>query len=345
VLPHEVIPAALRAGLVTVEDAVGKGVLAEPIGVSHPVWRLSVGGEARFALKVFGPRRGETDGEIAREAAVLALAAERPAVAALVPRVLPWTGPEPVLATGLAPGASLMAGEHPDAAWPALVAALAAPLAALHRATRDLAAPGAPPHPVLAGAEPWGLRLFDGDAPAELWAAPALAPVLAAVAAEPGVVPALRRARGAWRVLCLLHGDLKQDNVLLDAAADPPRATIVDWEMARLGDPAWDVAGLAARLLLAAPPEEPWTPGNVAALAAWLSAYAAAAGLPVPALAQRAVMYGGAWLLMTALQHASTLPPAQAFDGAKPMLAAARAALLGAEAATARVLDAAAAAS
>jgi Ser/Thr protein kinase RdoA (MazF antagonist) len=338
VLPEEVIPALLRAGIVTAGEAVADGVLAEPVGLSHPVWRVSVGGVPRAVIKAFGPSRGGTDGEQAREAAVLALAADRPAVAALVPRALAWPAGAAVIATAVAPGVSPMAEGEAEAQWPGLVAALGAPLAGFHRATRDLAAPGASPDPILSGPEPWALRLFDGDAPRELWAAPVLAELLRA-AASAETVAGLRRARGAWRRLCLVHGDLKQDNVLLDHAAAPPRATVVDWEMARIGDPAWDLAGPFSRLLLSAG-ETPWTAATEAALAAWVRAYAEAARLPPPALAQRSVLYGGAWLLMAALQQASILPPASAFATVRPVLAAAARAFAEADAVTARLLSA-----
>lgn len=337
-LPEDVIPALLRAGIVSVEEAVMVGVLAEPIGVSHPVWRVSVGGQPRAVLKAFGPSRGGTDGEAAREAAVLALAAERPAVAALVPAALPWRGDGTVIVTSVAAGVSAMAEGDPIAAWPRLVAALAGPLAAFHRATRDLAAPGGAAPAVLSGPEPWALRLFDGDAPRELWASPILAEVLRSTATAE-TVAGLRRARGAWRRLCLVHADLKQDNVLIDDTAAPARATVVDWEMARLGDPAWDLAGPFSRLLLAAG-EVPWTTASEAALAEWLGAYARAARLPPPALAQRAVLYGGAWLLMAALQQASILPPASAVTAVRPVLAAVARAFAEADAVTARLVSA-----
>jgi Ser/Thr protein kinase RdoA (MazF antagonist) len=338
VLPDEVIPALLRAGIVVAEEAVAKGVLAEPIGLSHPVWRVSVGGVPRAVLKAFGPSRGGTDGEAAREAAVLALAADRPAVAALVPRQLEWAGAGTVIATAVAPGVPALREGLPEDQWPGLVAALAAPLAAFHRATRDLAAPDALPHPVLEGPPHWSLRLFDGDAPRELWAARPLSEIMAAAAA-PETVAALRRARGAWRRLCLVHADLKQDNVLLDEASTPPHATVVDWEMARIGDPAWDLAGPLSRLLLAAG-EVPWTETTEAALRRWVAAYAEAARLPAPALAQRTVLYAGAWLLMSALTQASLHPPGQAFEAVRPVLVAAANAFATADAVTARAVAA-----
>ena len=312
------------------------GVLAEPIGMSHPVWRVSVGGQPRVVVKAFGPRRGESDGEQAREHAVLALGASRPAVASLVPALLPWTA-QGAIATAPALGVSAFAEVDALNAWPRLVAALAAPLAAFHRATRDLAAPGAVPHPALEGPEPWPLRLFDGDGPTEIWAVPALGGLLHTVAAEPGVVGLLRRARGAWRKLCLIHADLKQDNVLLRGGSDAPQATVVDWEMARLGDPAWDLAGPLSRLLLASP-ERPWMPANESAMSAWVSAYAAAARLPPPALVQRTALYAGVWMLMAALQQGSITPPERLLATVRPMLAGAATAMAGAEATTARVL-------
>jgi len=292
----------------------------------------------RAVIKAFGPSRGGTDGQAAREAAVLSLAADRPAVAALLPRRLDWVGGGTVIATAVAPGIPVLRDGSPEAEWPGLVAALAAPLAAFHRATRDLAAPGSSPDPIITGTEPWALCPFDGDAPRELWSAPVLAGLLRA-AASAGTVAGLRRARGAWRRLCLVHCDLKQDNVLLDEAAAPPCATVVDWEMARIGDPAWDLAGPFSRLLLAAG-ETPWTAATEAALAAWVRAYAEAARLTTPALAQRCVLYCGAWLLMAALQQASILAPTSAFAAIELVLAAAANAFAEADAVTARLLSA-----
>jgi len=338
VLPEEVIPALLRAGIVTAEEAVRRGVLAEPIGLSHPVWRVSVGGVPRAVVKSFGPSRGGTDGEAAREAAVLALAAHREAVAALVPKRLDWTGDGAVIATEVAPGAPALRDGPAEEQWPGLVAALAAPLAAFHRATRDLAAPAAARHDTLEGPVPWALRLFDGDSPRELWSTRPLADILSAAAA-PGTVASLRRARGAWRRLCLIHADLKQDNILLDDDATPPRATVVDWEMARIGDPAWDLAGPLSRLLLAAG-EVPWTEATEVALRLWIAAYAEAARLPAPALAQRTVLCSGAWLLMSALTRASLHPPGGALEAVRPVLVAAANAFALAEAVTARAVAA-----
>lgn len=319
-LPWRVIPAALAAGALTSADVVRSGVQVDQVGRSHAVYRISVGGEVRFFVKCFGPRRGATDGTAARELAVLRLADERPAVAALTPCRWPWEhppgGPSQVVATEAVHGAEAWTLDHPgggdrtiDEAWAALVAALVPPLAAFHRATRDLARPGAAIPAGLEPEQPWGLRLMDGDAPPELWATPSTALLLNEAATDALLIAGLRDARALWRPLALVHTDLKHDNVLVATDPDGLRIRVLDWEMARIGDLAWDLAGLTARLVLAREVKPPWSEADVVAAALLLGDYAAATGLRVPALARRLVLYTGAVLTMMSLQHASTVPP------------------------------------
>jgi aminoglycoside phosphotransferase (APT) family kinase protein len=90
---------------------------------------------------------------------------------------------------------------------------------------------------------------------------------------------------------CLLHMDPKFDNLLLDPAARAARA-VIDWDMATLGAPAFDLAVLlsywiepddpvALHPLAAIPSLTPGWPPRAAAIAA----YAAAAGSVPPDLA------------------------------------------------------------
>ena len=49
-------------------------------------------------------------------------------------------------------------------------------------------------------------------------------------------------AGGSWR--CLIHNDLKWDNILVhprEGETEPTEVKLIDWEMAGLGDPCWDV--------------------------------------------------------------------------------------------------------
>ena len=351
--PDEVIPAALAAGALAPADVVHHGVLVEQVGRSHPVYRVRVGGEVRFFVKSFGPRRGATDGLAARERAVLALAEARPAVAALTPAPWPWTDPPAsagvkrrvVVATAAVRGAEawtmdrLGGGDRtPAQAWAELVDALAPPVAAFHRATRDLAKPGSHVPRALESEEPWGLRLMDGDAAPELWATPATAAMLREAAADALLVQTLREARALWRPMALIHADLKHDNVLIERTTDALRVRILDWEMARIGDPAWDLAGLAARLAVVRREGPPWQEEDIANVARLVRAYAAASGLSPAPLAHRLTHYAATVLLMMALQHASTLPPGSDAAEAHTLLLKARSTFRRAQSLTAGII-------
>jgi Phosphotransferase enzyme family len=318
--PRDVIRAALSGGIVSAAEIVDHDVSVDLVGRSHPVFRLSVDGVPRAFIKSFGPSRGATDGKLAREQAVADLAADRPALAAVVPPVFAWIAPAGAIATvaldGIAMGETTPAitVEERLADWTAFTRTVAGPLATFHRATRDLARPGASAPVALQGEIPWVLRVFDGDGPEDLWASPALVQVLSKAAAQRATVAGIRAARASWRAMCLIHCDLKHDNVLLVGAADAAHPVFVDWEMARLGDPAWDVAALTARPVMVDQGHDCWNPANIDAVAGFVAAYASASALPAPAVARRTILYIGAWLLMAAIQYRSTL--AVSDDGA-----------------------------
>lgn len=304
-------------------------MLVECLGRSHAVYRVSVGGSPRFVVKTFGPRRGASDGLAAREAAVLRLAETCPELAAICAPRWRWDGADGLTATAAVGGCAawlLDEGGGGDRAVGAalilLADALAAPLAAMHRATRWMARDG-PPDPALAPDAPWGLKLMDGDAAPELWAHPACGALLAQAAADEALVAGLRTARARWRSLCLIHADLKHDNLLVEEANARLTVRVVDWEMARVGDPAWDVAAIAARLPVARA-DAPWPDDDLAAAAALIARYAAASGLKAAGLAERLIRYTGALMLMLALQHGSALPAGADLAEARGMVMKAR---------------------
>ncbi|WP_440900896.1 phosphotransferase family protein, partial [Actinosynnema sp.] len=228
-------------------------------------------------------------------------------------------------------------------------------LGRLHRATRDLVGAADRSGALADPAPPWGLRLLDGDAPPELWASPPIARLLrrwALPGEAPGgaegdgervaAVRALQEARRRWQPMCLVHGDLTHANVVLRPGAGP---VLLDWEMARVGDPAWDLAALLAPLLVVAPQERAWTSEEVATAAAVVRAHAAASRLPAPALARRTVLYVGVWLLVTAVQvrsQAAADVPADQLDGddAAALAGRARSVLADCDRATDRLLEA-----
>jgi aminoglycoside phosphotransferase (APT) family kinase protein len=65
---------------------------------------------------------------------------------------------------------------------------------------------------------------------------------------EDGLVETLAQIANTWRATALIHGDIKLDNILLQGATGGEAGGalavyFVDWELAQIGDPAWDVGG------------------------------------------------------------------------------------------------------
>src|SRR5262249_31196936 len=68
-----------------------------------------------------------------------------------------------------------------------------------------------------------------------------------------GLAERLTDLAGEWREAALIHGDLSWQNVLVPPGrpGEGPRVTLVDWESAGVGDPAWGIRRPPARLLSA----------------------------------------------------------------------------------------------
>ena len=123
---------------------------------------------------------------------------------------------------------------------------------------------------------------------------------------------ALDRVRAGWRRDALMHGDMKFDNVVMHR--DGAVMHVVDWELADVGDSAWDVASILQAYLtwwiatLQHVPDRardaaqyPLETIQPAILAFW-DAYASARGLGPSEAEQeleRAVSYAGARMLQT----------------------------------------------
>jgi len=72
---------------------------------------------------------------------------------------------------------------------------------------------------------------------------------------------ALDELRNQWRVSTLMHGDMRLENcILVHSSTGAPNLKIVDWELADLGDPCWDVGSIVQAFLathiISIPPRE-----------------------------------------------------------------------------------------
>ncbi len=133
---------------------------------------------------------------------------------------------------------------------------------------------------------------------------------------------ALDRARAGWRRNALVHGDMKFDNVVVCTGDDTMH--VVDWELADVGDSAWDVASILQAYLtwwiatLQRVPAGEEGDGSQyplesiqPAIHAFWEAYVDARGIgPREAAAEleRAVSYAGARMLQTVYESMAWAP-------------------------------------
>ena len=126
-------------------------------------------------------------------------------------------------------------------------------------------------------------------------------------------------ARKQWSPSCLVHGDLKWDNVLVCPPCPPARSRalrIADWELAGVGDPAWDVASVLAayisawiraeQLVSTRIPSRPTAPPDMSALCrTYWDAYAEDRRLTAHeagVMLRRAIAYCGMKLIWVAIE-------------------------------------------
>jgi 5-methylthioribose kinase len=61
----------------------------------------------------------------------------------------------------------------------------------------------------------------------------------------PDMISSLESIYKDWKVQTLVHSDMKWDNIVIsDVGFKTSNTYVVDWELASLGDPAWDIAGI-----------------------------------------------------------------------------------------------------
>lgn len=132
---------------------------------------------------------------------------------------------------------------------------------------------------------------------------------------------ALDRVRAGWRRNALMHGDMKFDNVVV--CGDDETMHVVDWELADVGDSAWDVASILQAYLtwwIATLQRVPAEGTDAAqypletiqpAMHAFWDAYASARRLGAAESAaelERAVSYAGARMLQTVYESMAYAP-------------------------------------
>ncbi|MBV9785414.1 MAG: aminoglycoside phosphotransferase family protein [Acidisphaera sp.] len=306
----------LDLGLVERSAVVDGSFVAIPASRRNRNFRVECG-DARLFVKQAGPQGLMTQASLAREAAFCWLTATEPKLAALAPIVPGCVLHDPsraILILHAVPGAvapprqqSVQRG-FPPATGEAAADALRR-LRLFRRAEAGNAAELIPTD------RPWVLSVLEAGAQGGLPDNVATAYMLDVIRRFPGFERALARLRDGWAGDSLVHGDVKWDNLLLEAG-DAGRPRLVDWEMVMWGDAAWDAGSLIQDYLgqtVLGSPLPPQAPAEAVADAAERALTAVrpaigafwrcyAADADDPSLLRRSVSYAGARMLQTCIE-------------------------------------------
>lgn len=292
---------------------------AEDISRAHPVWRVTLGDGRRLVVKA-GIGHGGPD--LAVECLVYRMTRWCAPLAAALPAALVVDEDRQLLVlsdVGRPDGSgslaqrvgfpALLSGATADATRlePWIAYALGRAVGTVHRATAGFPLPPAAPPLVL------GL-VGRPDAVEVEHVGPGVRSTLAALGALPAItaaVAALRRPVAG----CLVNHDLKWDNVVLGPAEPSGTAEVVllDWELAGLGDPAWDLGCLLAEHLVRATGRLRIDPAAAALLRGYADGARPRSGVSA-VLAHRVTMAAGLRIAQLALEVAYT--PHSGDDGA-----------------------------
>jgi thiamine kinase-like enzyme len=154
-------------------------------------------------------------------------------------------------------------------------------------------------------------------------------PVLNTVIGNPEFQRVMAGIKDRWESTSLIHGDIKWMNLLVSEADGAERVRIIDWEIADIGDPLWDVAGLYQGLIMNAMAYGPRASAEIKLVPAlalddltdvwpkmrtfWQAYVASAAPGRTLAAAEleKAVQYTGVRLVQTAMEHNMMAPDLQ----------------------------------
>lgn len=264
---RNVVRYLLARGVLDIESVVDGDLLVQDVPRRHRNFKVL---ERRAGTGLFVKQARPVDAHavasLQREAACYELAqadAKFGGLAALVPRFRHFDRRRSVLVVDLlAGGEDLLAHHRRVASYPPEIgAALGAGLAELHAAvdTKSCADPTLFPRVL-----PWVLSA--ATLPADP-ARPATGELLAIVGRHHEFEQVLRAMRDDWRPTTFIHGDIRWDNWLLQSTGNGDvKLSVVDLELADVGDPAWDVGAVFQAYLTH------WV----------LGAPSSSAGLPVP---------------------------------------------------------------
>jgi Ser/Thr protein kinase RdoA (MazF antagonist) len=186
-----------------------------------------------------------------REASCYWLAQSQPQLAALgriSPRFIGYDRARHVLVVELLGGAETLSEYYRRAGrLPESLSAEAGRLLSSYHSQAGAWIMESPYQSVFARVTPWILSMHEIKPEYYPVLSEANGRLLEIVKGDPEFPQTLDALRAEWRVNCLLHGDMKWENVLVLSGET---LKLVDWEMADLGDACWDVGAFLQNFLV-----------------------------------------------------------------------------------------------
>jgi tRNA A-37 threonylcarbamoyl transferase component Bud32 len=218
-------------------------VSADEVSMSHAAFRIQIGGRPRFFVKA-ADSVGSRGRNLRVETEVYRLATAAPGLASVIPKCHYVDDINGVVVLDFVPGdpmsSSLIpAADRPDAREQEMLAAYGDVLARVH-VVRPRHQIGEPPWLLVALEPGWGN--YD-------WLPRPCGASLARLARLPELQMAFSWARSSWRATGLVHGDLRWSNAIVGHSLAHQRVCLVDWELAFVGDPAWDLGSIVADIV------------------------------------------------------------------------------------------------
>ena len=222
-----------------------QGMVVTERSVSHRSFRVDVGGRPTLFVKQADAHRSHGR-DLTTEAAVYRVARSSSALAEVVPHSRLISADDSLIVLDAVAGMSL--AETPLAGGAGVDPSIGSVLHAYGRAVARTHQVRPPP----LGQPPWLLTALEPGWGTYEWLPDPSRELLLRLARMSAVRQRFRRAATTWRAQCLTHGDLRWANVLVAPNGGSPSVRLVDWELACLGDPAWDIGSVLADVLASA---------------------------------------------------------------------------------------------
>lgn len=240
-------------GLLTPDSVVGGDYVLIEAGRRHRNFRVKLAGAQGLFIKQSPAVNGDTAVTLQREATFYQLLRDRPAFARyarVAPRIVDYDPAALTLTVELLPDCENLTEYHLRVGgFPGEVAQLLGEEMGDYHASagRILSEPlnrALLPHRL-----PWIFQADETTLQRPEYG-PAGAQLSQLLRGYPELIPRTRELVPAWQFDCIVHGDLKWDNLLVRHAG-PGGASlhVIDWELADAGDASWDVGSVLASYL------------------------------------------------------------------------------------------------